>query len=84
MSAQYVFKLTVQLGCPLPVRDNLIKYVYSTTRIGYYIWYMEPGPAQADFVYVVLYRLALFPSEITVTLLKSLWKTYWAITYTFC
>ena len=71
MSAQYVFNLTVQLGinmqlgCPLPVRDNLNKYVYSTTRIGN-IWYKEPEPAQAEFVYAVLYRLALFPSEITV------------------
>ena len=27
---------------------------------------MEPEPAQAEFVYAVLYRLALFPSEITV------------------
>ena len=65
MSAQYLFYLTVQLGCPLPVRDNLNKYVYSTTRIGD-ISYMEPGPAQAEIVYVVLYRLALFPREITV------------------
>ena len=65
MSAQYVFNLTVQLGCPLPVRDNLNKYVYSTTRIGN-IWYMEPEPAQAEFVYAILYRLALFLSEITV------------------
>ena len=67
MSAQYVFNLTVQLGCQLPVRDNLNKYVYSTTRIGN-IWYMEPEPAQAEFVYAVLYRLALFLSEITVVL----------------
>ena len=65
MSAQYVFNLTVQLGCPLPVRDNLNKYVYSTTRIGN-IWYMEPEPTQAEFVYAVLYRHALFLSEITV------------------
>ena len=65
MSAQYVFNLTVQLGCLLPVRDNLIKYVYSTTRIGN-IWYMDSGPVQAETVYVVLYRLALFPSENTV------------------
>ena len=65
MSAQYVFNLTVQQGCLLAVRDNLIKYVYSTTRIGN-IWYMEPGPAQAEIVYAVLYTLALFPSEITV------------------
>ena len=40
--------------------------LYSTTRIGN-IWYMEPGPAQAEIVYVVLYRLALFPREITVS-----------------
>ena len=65
MSAQYVFDLTVQLGCPLPVRDNLNKYVYSTTRIGN-IWYMNPKPAHAEFVYAVLYRLTLFLSEITV------------------
>ena len=66
MSAQYVFYLTVQLVCPLPVRDNLNKYVYtSKTRIGN-IWYMEPGPAQAEIVYFVLYRLAQSPSEITV------------------
>ena len=37
----------------------------STTRIRN-IWYMEPGPAQAEIVYFVLYRLAQFPSEITV------------------
>ena len=67
MSAQYVFNLTVQLGCLLTVRDNLIKYVYSTTRIGNN-WYMDSGPAQAEIVYAVLYRLALFPSEITVTI----------------
>ena len=65
MSAQYVFNLTVQLGCPLPVRDNLNKYVYSTTRIGNF-WYIEPEPTQAEFVYAVLYRLALLLSEITV------------------
>ena len=29
---------------------------------------MEPEPAQAEFVYDVLYRLALFLSEITVNL----------------
>ena len=61
MSAQYVFNLTVQLGCPLPVRDNLNKYVYSTSKIRN-ISYMEPEPAQAEIVYAVL-----FPSEITVT-----------------
>ena len=65
MSAQYEFNLTVQLGCLVPVRDNLIKYVYSTTRIGN-IWYMDSGPAQAKIVYAELYRLALFPSEITM------------------
>ena len=27
---------------------------------------MEPEPVQAEIVYVVLYRLALFPREITV------------------
>ena len=43
----------------------LFDRVYSTTRIGN-IWYMEPGPAHAEILYVVLYRLALFSSEITV------------------
>ena len=75
MSGQCVFNLTVQLGCMLPVRDNLNKYVYSTTRIGN-IWYMEPEPAQAEFVYAVLYRLALLPSEITVGILLLLYFTY--------
>ena len=70
MSAQYPFYLTVQLGCQKPVRDNLNKYVYSTTRIGN-IWYMEPGPTQAEIVYVVLYRLALFSSEITMLCMLS-------------
>ena len=37
---------------------------------------MEPGPAQAEIVYVVLYRLALFPSEITVTVLIVLYLLY--------
>ena len=31
---------------------------------------MEPEPAQAEFVYAALYRLALFPSEITVVCSK--------------
>ena len=39
----------------------LNKYVYNRTRIGN-IWYMEPGPAQAEIVYFVL---PSFP-EITV------------------
>ena len=64
--AQYVFYLTVQLVCPLPVRDNLNKYVYSTTRIRN-IWYMEPRPAQAELVFLYcIHRLAPFPSEITM------------------
>ena len=42
---------------PLPVRDNLNKYVYSTTRIGN-IWYMEPGLARAEIVYFLPYRHA--------------------------
>ena len=37
---------------------------------------MEPGPAQAEIVYVVMYRLGQIPSEITVTCVSTITVTY--------
>ena len=45
------------------------------TRIGS-IWYMEPGPAQAEIVYFVMYRLGQIPSQITVTCVSTITVTY--------